>query len=122
MIEWRLLVVEDDPDGQELLARMLRFHQIPFDVVVDGETAMDMLEQQSYSGALVDLALPGVDGWTLLDAIRNNPATADMPCVAMTAYHSADLAVKAVEAGFRAYFPKPLNSTSFVQDLARVLG
>lgn len=121
MTEWRLLVVEDDPDGQELLARMLRYHQIPFDVVFDGETAIDLLEQQTYSGALVDLALPGVDGWTLLSAIRSNPATADMPCVAMTAYHSADLAVKAVEAGFRAYFPKPLDSTSFVRDLERAL-
>lgn len=121
MAEWRLLVVEDDPDGQELLTRMLRYHHIAFDVVFDGETAINMLEEQAYDGALVDLALPGVDGWTLLNTIRSNPATANLPCVAMTAYHSADLAVKAVEAGFRAYFPKPLDSTSFVQDLERVL-
>jgi CheY-like chemotaxis protein len=121
MTDWRLLVVEDDPDGQELLSRMLNYHHIPFDVVYDGESAIELLEEQVYSGALVDLALPGVDGWTLLNVIHNNPATADLPCVAMTAYHSADLAVKAVEAGFRAYFPKPLDSSTFVRDLERAL-
>lgn len=116
-----ILVVEDDQDGQEVVARMLNFHKIPFHVVFTGEDALEALQHDEYSGAIFDLALPGIDGWTLLEAVKSNPATRDMPCVAVTAYHSAEVAVKAIEAGFVAYFPKPLESTSFVRELQRVL-
>jgi CheY-like chemotaxis protein len=121
MNNWRLLVVEDDPDGQEVVSRMLRYHKIAVDVVYTGEDALEMLESHYYKGAIFDLSLPGMDGWTLLDNVRSNPHTAALPCVAVTAYHSADLAVKAIEAGFAAYFPKPLETTSFVRELERVL-
>jgi AmiR/NasT family two-component response regulator len=40
----------------------------------------------------------------------------------VTAYHSTDVARQAIEAGFAAYFPKPIDTTSFVRDLAGILG
>ena len=121
MNDKRLLVVEDDPDGQEVVARLLRHHKIAADVVYTAEDALDMLVANEYSGAIFDLALPGMDGWSLLETIQNNDATASLPCVAITAYHSADVAVKAMEAGFVAYFPKPLEPVGFVRELQRVL-
>jgi CheY-like chemotaxis protein len=117
----RLLVVEDDPDGQEVVARMLRHYHIAADVVYTAEDALDMLATYQYSGAVFDLALPGMDGWSLLESVQSNADTAALPCVAITAYHSADVAVKAIEAGFVAYFPKPLETQSFVRELQRVL-
>ncbi len=121
MYDKRLLVVEDDPDGQEVVARLLRHHKIAADVVYTAEDALDLLAANHYSGAIFDLALPGMDGWSLLETVQNNNHTAALPCVAITAYHSADVAVKAMEAGFVAYFPKPLEATSFVRELTRVL-
>jgi ActR/RegA family two-component response regulator len=44
-----------------------------------------------------------------------------MKCVAVTAYHSAEVAVKAIEHGFKAYFAKPLEATSFVREIQRVV-
>jgi CheY-like chemotaxis protein len=122
MSDWRILVVEDDPDGQEVVGRMLRHYQIDTDIVGDADEALQYLSQQSYTAAILDLALPGMDGWSLLNAIHSNADTAELPCVAVTAFHSPELAVKAVKAGFTAYFPKPLEATSFVQELQRVLG
>jgi CheY-like chemotaxis protein len=116
-----ILIVEDDQDGQEVVARMLNFHKIPFHIVFTAEDALEALDTTEYTGAIFDLSLPGMDGWTLLDAVKSNPHTADMPVVAVTAYHSSDVAVKAIEAGFAAYFPKPLESTTFVRELQRVL-
>jgi CheY-like chemotaxis protein len=121
MKDYHILVVEDDQDGQELVARMLNYHKIPFHIVFTAEDALEALNQGQYTGAIFDLNLPGMDGCTLLDAVKSDPHTANLPCVAITAYHSADLAVKAIEAGFVAYFPKPLESTSFVRELQRVL-
>lgn len=122
MQDWKLLVIEDDPDGQELVGRMLGYYRIPYEVAANAEEAWDRLNAQHYTAAIVDLALPGADGWTLLNAIRSNPTTAEMPCVAITAYHSAEVAVKAIAAGFQAYFPKPLETSSFVQNLEQLLG
>lgn len=120
--EWHVLVVEDDPDGQEVVARMLRHHKINTTVVGSAEDALGLLAEKKYTALVIDLALPGMDGWTLLNTIQRNPKTAYLPCVAMTAFHSADLAIKAIEAGFVAYFPKPLEATSFVRELQRVVG
>ena len=116
-----LIVIEDDADGQELVGKMLRHMKIDFDVVQSAEDALTLMSQNQYTGAIVDLALPGMDGWTLLDNVRSNPDTAHMSCVAITAYHSADLAVKAVDAGFNGYFPKPIDPAHFVRELPHAL-
>jgi CheY-like chemotaxis protein len=117
----RLLVVEDDKDGQEVVGRLLRFHRLDYDVVGSAEEALTRLGSASYTGAIIDLALPGMDGWSLLETIRANPNTAHMKCIAVTAYHSAEVAVKAVEHGFKAYFAKPLEATSFVREVQQVI-
>ncbi len=119
MRDWNLLVVEDDPDGQEVVSRLLTYRKVQHDTAGNAEDALKQLDNRT--GVIIDLNLPGMDGWTLLQQIRNNPQTADLPCVAITAYHSAELAVKAIESGFVAYFPKPLDTTSFVRELERVM-
>ena len=117
MQNWQLLVVEDDPDGQEVVGRILRHHNIAHVVVGTGEEALETLASQPFTGALIDLALPGMDGWRLLQEIQHHYA---IPCVAVTAFHSAEVAVQAIDAGFAAYFSKPLDATSFVRELASV--
>jgi CheY-like chemotaxis protein len=121
MAERRILVVEDDMDGQEVVEHILRHHNIQADIVSTGEEAIAQLATKEYSAAIIDLALPQIDGWTLLETIQANTSVAPIPCVAVTAFHSAEVAVKAIEAGFVAYFPKPLDPTSFVRELERAL-
>jgi CheY-like chemotaxis protein len=119
--EWYVLVVEDDPDGQEVVQRLLRHHGIRFDAAMDAETALELLDQHPYTAAVVDLALPAMDGWSLIKRIKSNPTTTDLPCVAITAFHSSDVSHKVLENGFIAYFPKPLDPLSFVQDMKRIV-
>lgn len=121
MNSWYVLVVEDDPDGQEVVTRMLQHHGIPAVMADTGEAAIEQLNNVQFTAAVIDLALPGIDGWEVLKAIRQNASTTHLPCVAVTAFHSADVAVKAIQAGFDAYFPKPLDATSFVRELQRVV-
>ena len=121
MSEWNVLVVEDDPDGQEVVGRILRYHNISADIAGTGEEALALLDHNEYSIAVIDLALPKIDGWRLLDAIRKSPRTKLMPCVAVTAFHSAEVATKAIKMGFSAYFPKPLDAASFMRELHRFI-
>jgi CheY-like chemotaxis protein len=120
---WRILVVEDDPDGQEVVATILQHLNIPLDVAGDAVEAEQFLFNSSarYNAVIIDLALPGKNGWEILADILNNPTTAAIPCVAVTAYHTSKLREQALAAGFTAYFPKPIDSTSFARRLEEVL-
>ena len=122
MSNWNILVVEDDPDGQELVALVLRHHHMNVDVVRTAEEALWSLSSgKKYAAAILDLSLPGMDGWSLLERIQGNPATAHVACVAVTAYHTPEMDAKTAEAGFSAYFPKPIEVNSFARELQSVL-
>ena len=118
---WHILVVEDDPDGQELVVSLLRHNNIPADGVFTAEEALPMLDKNSYSSVLIDLALPGMDGWNLLTHIRNNPETASIPCIAMTAFHTSVVRQRAIEYGFDGYLVKPLDDQTFIEDVRHVI-
>lgn len=119
----RILVVEDDPDGQVFVSTVLEHMQIPHDLAGNAEQAEQYLAQQpeAYRAAIIDLALPGKDGWALLEVIKSNPRTQHLPCIAVTAYHSSKIREDALKAGFEAYFPKPLDATSFARQLESVI-
>jgi len=118
-----ILLVEDDPDGQAVVRHILEYHHWPVFVAPNGEIASEQLFQQHnhFSAAIIDLALPGMDGWQLLNAIRQNPATADLLCVAITAFHSSKTRAEAIKAGFDAYIPKPVDSTGFIRTVDSLL-
>lgn len=66
---------------------------------------------------IIDLALPGKDGWELLTEIIKNPATTYLPCIAVTAHHTSKLREETIRAGFVAYFPKPIDATVLGREL-----
>jgi CheY-like chemotaxis protein len=118
-----ILIVEDDPDGQVLVAHVIAHLHIPHDVVGDAEKAMELLFQSDveYQAVIIDLALPGKDGWQLLRAIRENNKTKELFCIAVTAFHTSKTRDEAQRAGFNAYFAKPLNASNFAHDLESLL-
>jgi CheY-like chemotaxis protein len=121
---WRILVVEDDPDGQQVMATILQHLNIPIDVANDSAEAELFLfnSDTAYNAAILDLALPDKDGWELLSEILGNPRTVNLPCIAVTAYHTSKLREEALVAGFRAYFAKPIDATKLARELDAVLG
>ncbi len=119
----RILVVEDDLDGQALMATLLGQLNIPVDVAGNVAEAEHFLfqSQARYNAVIVDLALPDKDGWQLLAEIQADRKTADLPCIAVTAFHNSKLREDAIIAGFKAYFPKPIDATSFLRELESLL-
>ncbi len=120
---WHLLVVEDDPDGQEVVATILSHLNISIDTASTAEEAEAFLfdDRRDYHAVIIDLALPGKDGWELLAEIQQDPGTANLTCIAVTAYHNSKLREQALTHGFHAYFPKPLDATRFARALEEVL-
>lgn len=104
-----LLVVEDDLDGAEVIDWMLKSKRAKTTVVMTGEEALDQLHNSptSFSAVLIDLALPQMDGFQLLAQVREG--SVNLPAIAMTAFHTPELRERALEAGFDAYVPKPID-------------
>ncbi len=118
---WKVIVVEDTYDDQQLIARVFKHHGAQVMLAKNGNECLKLLEQVEPTLIVTDLAMPNKDGWQTLVAIRSNVNTAHIPVIAITAYHSTDVAEDAMNAGFDGYFPKPLNPQTFVGRLAEII-
>ncbi len=118
---WQVLIVEDEHDSVQVVSQILLYYGAEVHVARDGFECLDRLQELIPTLIITDLAMPGLDGWQTLMEIRANPQTAHIPVVAITAYHSANVAQNAMEAGFDAYYPKPLEPISFIEGLKRIV-
>ena len=116
-----VLIVEDDPDGAATVDMMLRAVGIQTHVVDSAEAALTVLGEKShFDGVVVDLALPVMDGFELMTILRRHNTHQNLRLVAVTAYHTPELKVKALDSGFNAYFAKPLDTNLFARALERI--
>lgn len=121
--DWNVLVVEDEADSMELVQGLLSYYGIHSVGAKSGEEALQMLHgMKTPTLIILDLALPGLDGWGVLKTLQGDRNLSQVPCVAITAFHTPELAEQAISAGFSAYFAKPIDATSFVRELQTIVG
>lgn len=119
--DWNVLVVEDEADSMELVQGLLNHYGIACVGAVTGEAALQILRGMTPTLIILDLALPGIDGWGVLNFVLSDRNLSHVPCVAITAFHTPELAEQAINAGFSAYFAKPIDATSFVRELQSIV-
>jgi CheY-like chemotaxis protein len=120
--DWTVIVVEDTFDDINLASAILTYFGIRVHFARNGKECLALLGSITPTCIVTDLAMPELDGWGLLSQLRSDARTRDIPIVAVTAYDSVMVGHDAAKAGFDAYFAKPLNPRSFVDDLARIVG
>lgn len=121
----RLLIVDDDVDGCDVIARILRAHGASARCVHDAESALSALQQEPYDLLLSDIGLPVIDGYELMQRVRELPsAPRRIPAIAITAYARAEDRQRALLAGFQMHLAKPLEAPELVAAVAslRTLG
>ena len=114
---WQILIVEDDNDSQKMVSKILVHAGMQVLIAQNGNEALEVLSKVEPRVVVMDLAMPHRDGWDTLVAMRSDPQTAHIPVIAITAYHSANVAEDARQAGFDEYFAKPFNAAAFVERL-----
>jgi two-component system, OmpR family, copper resistance phosphate regulon response regulator CusR len=110
----RVLLVEDEAKTAGFLAKGLSEAGYGVDVALEGFEARDLIEHERYDLIILDVMLPGLDGWQLLKLIRQR---ADTPVLFLTARDAVEDRVKGLEGGADDYLVKPF---AFVELLARV--
>ena len=111
----RILIVEDEPKTAAFLAKGLSEHGFIADVVANGRDGLHAARTQTYDLAILDVMLPGCDGWTILRELR--AAGSQMPVLFLTAKDTVADRVKGLELGADDYLVKPF---AFSELLARV--
>jgi two-component system copper resistance phosphate regulon response regulator CusR len=111
----RILIVEDEPKIGDYLRQGLTEVGFVVDLVRDGLDGLHLALTEAYDLAILDVMLPGIDGWQVLQGIRR--AGKNMPVLFLTARDSVDDRVKGLELGADDYLVKPF---AFAELLARV--
>lgn len=119
--DWKIILVEDTYDDQQVLSRLMAYHGGEVRVVYNGLACLELLEVFEPTVIVTDLTMPQCDGWQMLSELRAREGTAHIPVIAMSAYHSVDVAEDALDAGFDAYFPKPIHPEIFVKRLREIV-
>jgi len=80
-----LLVIDDDPNVIDMVQQMLSESGFELVSAQDGETGLELIRRERYDAVLLDLMLPGIDGFSVMQELRRNPALASLPVIILTA-------------------------------------
>lgn len=105
----RILLVEDNEMNRDMLSRRLQRKGYDILFALDGEQGVTLAEQHQPDLVLMDVGLPGINGWDATRALKRNPATAAIPVIALTAHALNSDRELARAAGCDEYETKPVD-------------
>ncbi len=115
-----ILIVEDSPDNMKLFRALLTMKGHRIVELTSGVGLLDTIESAQPTLVLMDIQLPGKDGFALLKEIRESPH-GRLSVVALTAHAMAGDRERALQAGFDGYVTKPIDIRRFPEQVARAL-
>ncbi len=116
----RILVVDDNADAANAVAMLLSLEGHEVECAYSAQDALERLPKSRPDIALLDIGLPGMNGFELARRIRAHPELAAMRLVALTGYGQAEDKARAAGAGFDEHLVKPVDLRTLQQALARV--
>jgi CheY-like chemotaxis protein len=114
-----VLVVDDDEAAREVLSAVLTAEGATVVTAATGESAFEQVDRARPDMMLVDIAMPGVDGFTFVEHLRRRTPAAggDIPVAALTGYISSHDRAHASRVGFQAYLTKPVDPAELVRTI-----
>ncbi len=118
----RILVVEDQPDNREIFLEILEMMGLDADAAADGEEAVRLAEEHQYRLIIMDLQMPGIDGYEATARIREQGINTNTPIVAMTGNAFREEEQKCLESGMQGFIAKPVRRATLRAALDEHLG
>jgi two-component system cell cycle response regulator DivK len=116
-----ILHIEDNPENRLLVRRLLTSKGFKAIDAENASQAMDFVSKQTPHLILMDINMPGVDGYTLTSYFRTNPALLHVPIIAITANVMKGDRERTLEAGCDGYIEKPIDVDTFLDQVAYFL-
>ena len=116
-----VLLVEDNPRNLKLARDVLEFAGFAVAVASSGEDGVALASSVLPDVILMDIQLPGIDGYAALEQLRGNHATAGIPVVALTAFAMPRDRERVISSGFDGYLEKPISVRDFPSQVRRHL-
>lgn len=117
----RVLIIDDDPAVHRIVSRQLGPRGITVVGVVDPFQALRAVREQRPDVILLDLGLPGGDGFLMLERLKANTLLSTIPVIIVTARDLKEVEGKAVQAGAAASLQKPIHMNSLLAVMEQVL-
>ena len=107
----RVLAVDDNEENREVLSRRLKRHGLEVETAVNGREALEMVRSKDFDLVLLDIIMPELDGHSVLQQMKADPATRHIPVIMISALDQLDSVISCIEAGAEDFLPKPFNPT-----------
>src|SRR5439155_25027074 len=117
-----VLIVEDNELSRDALSRRLERRGYQIAIAVDGEQAVSVAHGTKPDLILMDLGLPGVDGWTATRQLKGDATTKHIPIIVLSAHAMASDRVEALAAGGDDFDTKPVRFPQLLEKIERLLG
>ena len=118
---WVVLVVDDEPDNLTIAEMMLKYAGATVYSAQNGVEGLKLLDTITPSFVLLDISMPQMDGWDMLQVMRESPQWRTLPVIACTAHVMPGDKEEVMQAGFDCYLPKPFRMKTFVPDIRKCL-
>jgi two-component system, cell cycle response regulator DivK len=117
-----ILLVEDNEVNRRLAGFLLRSQGYQVREATTALEAFEMLKNDHSDLIVMDIQLPGMDGLEVTRKLKEQPATADIPVIAVTSYAMKGDREKALAAGCAGYVTKPIDKNTFIKEVAAHVG
>jgi two-component system, cell cycle response regulator DivK len=118
----KILLVEDDEMNRDMLSRRLLKRGYEVLIATDGQQGVDMARAEAPALILMDMSLPVMDGWTATKTLKDDPTTAAIPIIALTAHAMSGDETKARAAGCDEFDTKPVELKRLLGKMEGLLG
>lgn len=118
----RILVVEDEERIRKIIGIIIRGEDVEIEEAADGKEALDKVFNEHYDLIILDLMIPEIDGFGVLQKIRDNESTADLPVIIVSARTSDKDILEGLKGGANYYIPKPFEPQELTSSLELILG
>jgi CheY-like chemotaxis protein len=117
----KILLVEDNEMNRDMLSRRLVKRGYEVAIAVDGEQGLAMARTERPALVLMDMSLPGLDGWEATRQLKARPETRDIPVIGLTAHAMAGDRDRALAAGCDDFDTKPVELTRLLEKIEALL-
>ena len=121
MSKKKILVVEDEQDLLTLQSMLLSIEGYTVEGVMDGQTALDVVETMKPDLILLDIMLPEVDGFQVCRQLKSNEATRHIPIIILTAKKSKEDLIMGEQVGADMYITKPYKTSMVIEAIQKLL-